>query len=274
MSSVADDHASAKRPKTSATSSPSRRPRPPLSRPGTSGGAPQATPNTRLSSPEEGVPGDPISPYGPFQRHELLPVAAKAPKEVVNAAIVAYLRSHIQSEDGYIEFAASKGRLLPIPDLLKGYRFATRIVNAWANRKTPPTIEACPNKRITKVCVGLDGPALERSVIKFLQNHVLQALFRQTSWGSDCEQTLQLADKYGPGGAREDPRVVEILSGGSMLPEKSGDKTQGRSQGSVALLDFLKDVDKEHKAKQEDESRKSASSGGKEPNEGARGEAD
>lgn len=59
-----------------------------------------------------------------------------------------------------------------------------------------------------------------------------------------------------------------------MLPEKSGDKSsQGRSQGSVALLDFLKDVEKEHKAKQEGELRKSTSLG-KEPNENARGEAE
>lgn len=56
-----------------------------------------------------------------------------------------------------------------------------------------------------------------------------------------------------------------------MLPEKSGDRSQGRSQGSVALLDFLKDVDKEHKARQEEELRKP--SGGKDPNESARGEA-
>lgn len=86
-------------------------------------------------------------------------MAFKQPKEVVNAAIVAYLRSHIQNEDGYLEFAGSKGRLLPIPDLLKGYRFATRIVNTWANRKTPPTVEGCPNKRITKAR-GLVWPYL------------------------------------------------------------------------------------------------------------------
>ncbi|KAF8483166.1 hypothetical protein JB92DRAFT_3032439 [Gautieria morchelliformis] len=219
-----------------------------MSGPSAVGGATQAT--TRLSSPEE-VVQEPISPYGPFRRHELNPLPAKQPKEVVNAAIVAYLRSHIQNEEGYLEFAGSKGRLLPIPDLLKGYRFATRIVNTWANRKTPPTIENCPNKRITK-------------------NHVLQALFRQTSWGSDCEQTLQLAERYGPGGPRENSRVVEILSGGSMLPERTGDrgdKAPGRSQGSVALLDFLKDVDKENKARREEEQLKAMSSGGKEPNE-------
>lgn len=106
------------------------------------------------------------------------------------------------------------------------------------------------------------------------QNHVLQALFRQTSWGSDCEQTLQLADRYGPGGPREDPRVVEIMDGGSMLPEKTGDKAPGRSQGSVALLDFLKDIDKEYKARQEEELRKSTSSSSKEPNEATRGEGE
>lgn len=126
------------------------------SRPGTGGVAStssslvaQTTPATRLSSPDE-VAQEPISPYGPFQRYDSLPVGAKQPKEVVNAAIVAYLRSHIQTEDGYQDFSNSKGRLLPIPELLKGYRFATRIVNTWANRKTPPTIEGCPNKRITK----------------------------------------------------------------------------------------------------------------------------
>jgi hypothetical protein len=53
-----------------------------------------------------------------------------------------------------------------------------------------------------------------------------------------------------------------------MLPEKSGDKAQGRSQGSVALLDFLKDVDKENKAKREEEQRKTVFSGSKEQNEG------
>lgn len=159
-----------------------------------------------------------------------------------------------------MEFAASKGRLLPIPDLLKGYRFATRIVNSWANRKTPINADGCPNKRITK-------------------NHVLQALFRQTSWGSDCEQTLQLADRYGRGGPREDPRVVEILSGGTMLPEKSGDPKNpgqvGRSQGSVALLDFLKDVDREHKARVEEEARRSAgaAASGAPPPAGVDGEA-
>lgn len=81
-------------------------------------------------------------------------------------------------------------------------------------------------------------------------------------------------DRYGPRGPREDPRVVEIMSGGSMLPEKSGEKAPGRSQGSVALLDFLKDVDKEHKARQEEELRKSASSSSKEPMEATKGDGD
>lgn len=248
------------------------------SRPGTGGVAStssslvaQTTPATRLSSPDE-VAQEPISPYGPFQRYDSLPVGAKQPKEVVNAAIVAYLRSHIQTEDGYQDFSNSKGRLLPIPELLKGYRFATRIVNTWANRKTPPTIEGCPNKRITKACTQR-VPLVTILMISF-QNHVLQALSRQTSWGSDCEQTLQLVDRYGPRGPREDPRVVEIMSGGSMLPEKSGEKAPGRSQGSVALLDFLKDVDKEHKARQEEELRKSASSSSKEPMEATKGDGD
>ncbi|GJJ06577.1 hypothetical protein Clacol_000770 [Clathrus columnatus] len=199
----------------------------------------------RPSSPEEYTPSSQVFPPNSggrmnnptFVNHQ----GGKAPKEIINAAIVAYLRSHIQNEEGYMEFAASKGRLLPIPELLRGYRFAARIVTTWANRKTPPTAEGCGNKRITK-------------------NHVLQALFRQTSWGSDCEQTLQLADKYGPGGPFEDSRVVEILNGGSMLPEKgslglggANDGTSkaapGRSQGSVALLDFLKDVDKDYKSR-------------------------
>lgn len=165
-----EDHQAAKRPKTGPSSSSSKRSAHPRqtgssaqARPGTGGsgatpgpsslgGATQAASAARFSSPEE-VIQEPISPYGPFQRYDAIPMVAKQPKEVINAAIVAYLRSHIQNEDGYLEFAGSKGRLLPIPDLLKGYRFATRIVNTWANRKTPPTVDGCPNKRITKVWI-------------------------------------------------------------------------------------------------------------------------
>ena len=125
------------------------------------GGVGLATPATRLSSPEDFVQDQqqhqpqqqqsqqqqqPTSLFGRFDTV----TTAKQPKEVVTAAIVAYLRSHIEKEEGYLEFAGSKGRLLPIPDLLKGYRFATRIVNSWANRKTPLNVEGCPNKRITK----------------------------------------------------------------------------------------------------------------------------
>jgi hypothetical protein len=124
---------------------------------------PQQQQTTRLSSPS--TPSPSHAPPSPFPNSSLFPnpslnpnappPAPKPPKEVINAAIVAYLRTHIETEDGYYDFAGSKGRLLPIPDLLKGYRFATRIVNAWANRKTPITALGCPNKRITKVRVNI-----------------------------------------------------------------------------------------------------------------------
>jgi hypothetical protein len=63
---------------------------------------------------------------------------------------------------------------------------------------------------------------------------VLTALGRRPSWGSDCLETLELAEVYGPLGPQEHPTVVEALN---------ADPKQ--SMGSVQFLKLLRGIDKE-----------------------------
>lgn len=114
----------------------------------------------------------------------------------------------------------SKGHVLSIPQLLRVYGFAQRQIAKWNNQRTPEGADGCPLKKIGK-------------------SNVLQALGRQTSWGSDCEQTLAFVEKYGPGGPRETERVVALVNGKVMPGEK---------EGSVYFLQVLREVDKEWRA--------------------------
>ena len=136
--------------------------------------------------------------------------------------------------DGYAEFMHSKGHVLTVPQLLRVYGFAQRQIQKWNNQRTPENAEGCPLKKIGK-------------------SNVLQALGRQTSWGSDCEQTLAFVDKYGPGGQRETERVVALVNGRVMPGEK---------EGSVYFLSVLRDVDREWRAVHETRVASGSANGG------------
>ncbi|KDQ21880.1 hypothetical protein BOTBODRAFT_215964 [Botryobasidium botryosum FD-172 SS1] len=174
------------------------------------------------------------SPYdasGPFTHAPLapLPTSASAPKVLkstkkndTNAVIATWLREKIGSTEVayYEDFIKSKGRVLPVDDLLRVYRFAQRMLDQYNDTRTPHDLPGAPDKKISKA-------------------NVLHALGRQTSWGSDCESTLQLVDMYGPGGPRETPKIVDLIGGvvGS-----------GEKEGSVFFLYALKAVDKAWKS--------------------------
>ncbi|KAH7108169.1 hypothetical protein BKA62DRAFT_681286 [Auriculariales sp. MPI-PUGE-AT-0066] len=166
----------------------------------------------------------------------------RAPRAQVNTAIANWLKPQIQREDGYAEFMHSKGHVLTVPQLLRVYGFAQRQIQKWNNQRTPDNADGCPLKKIGK-------------------SNVLQALGRQTSWGSDCEQTLAFVEKYGPGGPREMERVVALVHGKVMPGEK---------EGSVYFLSVLRDVDREWRAANETRQHTGAQSGGESMDEDQR----
>lgn len=67
---------------------------------------------------------------------------------------------------------------------------------------------------------------------------MLQALGRQTSWGSDCEITLQLLKVYGPEGPKPHPKIIALMQ---------GQVQEGEKEGSGFFLNALRAVD--HAAK-------------------------
>ncbi|KAG8739742.1 hypothetical protein FRC10_005211 [Ceratobasidium sp. 414] len=146
----------------------------------------------------------------------------KDPKPEVNAVIINWLRGRFSAEDSYNyhAFTHSKGKSLPIQDLLRGYRYAARLIAQYNDTRTPSDLEGAPDRKISKA-------------------NIFAALGRQTSWGSDTETTLALVDLYGPGGLREDERIVAIMAG----------KYNGAKEGSVGFLHSLKEVDREYTGK-------------------------
>lgn len=185
-------------------------------------GTRERTPTQSLSNPNShsNLKGDAAGgkePSSPTVRGSFDDGQWRAPRAQVNTAIANWLKPHIQREEGYSEFMHSKGHVLSIPQLLRVYGFAQRQIAKWNNQRTPENAEGCPLKKIGK-------------------SNVLQALGRQTSWGSDCEQTLAFVEKYGPGGSRENERVVALVNGKVMPGEK---------EGSVYFLQVLREVDKE-----------------------------
>ncbi|KAG8769496.1 hypothetical protein FRC12_004929 [Ceratobasidium sp. 428] len=150
------------------------------------------------------------------------PAKPKDPKPEVNAVIINWLRSRFSTEDpyNYHAFTHSKGKSLPIQDLLRGYRYAARLIAQYNDTRTPNDLEGAPDRKISKA-------------------NIFAALGRQTSWGSDTETTLALVDLYGPGGPREDERIVGIMAG----------THNGAKEGSVGFLHSLKEVDREYTGK-------------------------
>ncbi|CAE7054450.1 unnamed protein product [Rhizoctonia solani] len=146
----------------------------------------------------------------------------KESKPEVNAAIIGWLRHqfNVQDPQSYSSFLQSKGKSLPIEDLLRGYRYVASLIAQYNDTRTPTELEGAPDRKISKA-------------------NIFAALGRQTSWGSDTETTLALYDLYGPGKEREDPRIVAIMDG----------KCAGSREGSVGFLHTLKEVDREFASK-------------------------
>ncbi|KAF8750640.1 hypothetical protein RHS01_08884 [Rhizoctonia solani] len=146
----------------------------------------------------------------------------KESKPEVNAAIIGWLRHqfNLQDPQSYNSFLQSKGKSLPIEDLLRGYRYVARLIAQYNDTRTPSGLEGAPDRKISKA-------------------NIFAALGRQTSWGSDTETTLALYELYGPGKEREDPRIVAIMNG----------KCTGSKEGSVGFLHTLKEVDREFSSK-------------------------
>ncbi|KAG8757452.1 hypothetical protein FRC11_004529 [Ceratobasidium sp. 423] len=147
---------------------------------------------------------------------------SKESKPEVNAAIIGWLRHqfNVQDPQSYNSFLQSKGKSLPIEDLLRGYRYVASLIAQYNDTRTPNDLAGAPDRKISKA-------------------NIFSALGRQTSWGSDTETTLALYELYGPGKAREDPRIVAIMDG----------KCTGSKEGSVGFLHTLKEVDREYSSK-------------------------
>ncbi|CAE6357085.1 unnamed protein product [Rhizoctonia solani] len=146
----------------------------------------------------------------------------KESKPEVNAAIIGWLRHqfNVQDPQSYNSFLQSKGKSLPIEDLLRGYRYVANLIAQYNDTRTPSGLKGAPDRKISKA-------------------NIFAALGRQTSWGSDTETTLALYELYGPGKEREDPRIVAIMNG----------KCSGSKEGSVGFLHTLKEVDREFSSK-------------------------
>ncbi|CAE6420622.1 unnamed protein product [Rhizoctonia solani] len=150
------------------------------------------------------------------------PSKPKESKPEVNAAIIGWLRHQfsVQDPQNYSSFLQSKGKSLPIEDLLRGYRYVASLIAQYNDTRTPSSLEGAPDRKISKA-------------------NIFAALGRQTSWGSDTETTLALYELYGPCKEREDPRIVAIMNG----------KCTGSKEGSVGFLHTLKEVDREFASK-------------------------
>jgi len=141
----------------------------------------------------------------------------------MNVHIVAWLKEQIRDLPEVEELTQSKGRILPIPDLIRTYRVAQGLLAKYNDTRTPPTLTGAPDRKISKA-------------------NVLTAIGRQTSWGNDMETTLNLLDLYGPGMPREDPSIVSLVQG-------QGDGSG--KEGSVYLLNTMKKADQEWRAAHE-----------------------
>lgn len=169
-----------------------------------------ASPQIQAETPHVNVPTKPKS------------TKPKESKPEVNAAIVTWLRHRFSTEDPqrYNAFTQSKGKSLPMEDLLQGYRYVAELINQYNDTRTPSDLEGAPDRKISKA-------------------NIFAALGRQTSWGSDTETTLALVDLYGPGGPREHPKIRAIMEG----------RYNGAKEGSVGFLHSLKEVDKDFSSK-------------------------
>jgi hypothetical protein len=71
--------------------------------------------------------------------------------EIARAAIIPWLQSAMQQEEGYDFFVKSKGRILTIADTLRAYRFARAMLQKYNNTQTPADLEGAANRKVTKV---------------------------------------------------------------------------------------------------------------------------
>lgn len=81
------------------------------------------------------------------------PNRPKDPKPEVNAVIVTWLRERFAAEDSqsFNTFVHSKGKSLPVQDLLRGYRYAAKLIAQYNDTRTPGTLEGAPDRKISKV---------------------------------------------------------------------------------------------------------------------------
>ena len=81
------------------------------------------------------------------------PNRPKDPKPEVNAVIVSWLRAQFAAEDSqsFNAFIHSKGKSLPVQDLLRGYRYAAKLIAQYNDTRTPGDLEGAPDRKISKV---------------------------------------------------------------------------------------------------------------------------
>jgi hypothetical protein len=99
--------------------------------------------------------------------------------------------------------------------MLKVYNFAQAMINKYNDNRTPDSLAGAADLKVSKT-------------------NILQALGRQTSWGSDCEITLQLLNIYGPSGSKPHPKIVALVQ---------GQVEEGEKEGSGYFLNALRAVD-------------------------------
>lgn len=89
----------------------------------------------------------------PIRTHKSKPNRPKDPKPEVNAVIVSWLRTRFAAEDpqSFSTFIHSKGKSLPVQDLLRGYRYAAKLIAEYNDTRTPSDLEGAPDRKISKV---------------------------------------------------------------------------------------------------------------------------
>lgn len=106
---------------------------------------PHPTPST--------YPPSPVQPQSPHPQ----PVTHPWKKSDSNAIICAWLRAQIQQSYpvDYALCAKAKGRVLPVPEMLKVYHFVQDMINEYNDRRTPDNLEGAADLKMSKVRLGM-----------------------------------------------------------------------------------------------------------------------
>jgi len=162
-----------------------------------------------------------------------------ASAEDVDAAICKAIQIRLMEDPEWAEFTKSKAVPPPhkISEVLKQYRFVQRKMYEWEGRNAPFRSSHHAVEKVTYMLSSSDDYRMAESNSTQYQSHVLNALYVDAKWGSDCSETLDLLELYGPNGKRyNDRRIID------MIQNESG---PAKGRPVKRLLRLLRQIDKD-----------------------------